>query len=132
MQSAFCVGHNRGHSRGCGSSSAPLLPLPVPPWVSLQPSQGSRQSWTAVLALPLPEPSGGAPLGGLPPCPCSLPAPALELLQALRLPRPRSALPREGLGSKFSLMERLYFLFRALLLAEMAPALPPAPQGLSA
>lgn len=124
MQSPFCVGHNWGHPWGCQSSSAPLLPLPVPPWMSVQPFQASQAEL---------DPQNCA--GGAPPVPCRAPGPSLSPCQrqpwscssAVRLALAALCRGRDS-GSKFSLMKRLYFLFGALLPAVMAPALPPAPQ----
>lgn len=128
VQSPFCVRHNRGRSRGCGSSSAPLLPQPGPPWMSLQAFRASQAELDPHCLLQSPV-EGLSPLSG----------PSLSRCQrqpwscssALRLVLAALCRGRDS-GSKFSLMERLYFLFRALLPAVMAPALPPAPQGLSA
>lgn len=124
MQSPFCVGHN-------GAAPGAAQPLSPPACPSLGVRTGPpllccTRAWWRVSrgGLSLSVPQGSAH-------PSLLPAPALELLQAVRLALAALCRGRDP-ASKFSLMKRLYFLFRALLPAVMAPALPPAPQGFSA
>lgn len=114
--SAKCClcGTQPGPLPGLQEQLSPFLPLPVPPWMSLQPFQTSQAELDPNAALALPAP--GAPLGGLPPCPAGsglslLPAsPALELLQALRLALATLCRGRDS-GSKFSLMNDCTFCF---------------------